>query len=235
MNEDLKRIIDNSNDIVLFSGAGISCASGIPDFRSADGLYNRQTGLSVSPEEIVSHDFITNRPQEFYDFYKKNMVYENARPNKAHLYFARLEREGKLKAVVTQNIDGLHQKAGSKNVIELHGSIHRNYCVKCNKRYGLNYILDNKGIPKCSCGSMVRPDVVLYGEALDETVIDKAISAIFKADCLIVAGTSLSVYPAASFVEFFRGKNLVLINKDKTPLDSRADLVINDAVESVVE
>lgn len=232
----LKQIIEESENIVLFSGAGISCGSGIPDFRSADGLYNKHADIKYRPEEIISHNFLLLHPDEFFEFYKKNMIYPDAKPNKAHLYFAELEKTGKLKAVVTQNIDDLHNLAGNKHVYKLHGSVYENYCIHCGKRFGLEYIMSSAGVPKCDiCGHMVRPDVVLYGENLDEDVWNNAVKKIEEADCMIVAGTSLTVYPAANMVGAFHGKNLVLINKQATPYDGYANLVINDDIVKVTE
>ena len=235
-NKELQKIIEESRNIVLFTGAGISCGSGIPDFRSANGLYSeKKDKIEYSPEEIISHDFLWRHTDLFYSFYKAKMVYPEAKPNTAHLFFADLEKQGKLKAVVTQNIDGLHSAAGNKNVFELHGSVHRNYCVSCGEKYDLGYILQSDGIPKCrKCGGTVRPDVVLYGEGLDEDVWQGAAKAISEADCLIVVGTSLTVYPAANMLRYFNGKNLVLINKQKTPFDNMANLVINEDVEKVL-
>ena len=249
MNKALENIINESQNIVLFTGAGISCPSGIPDFRSADGLYKSKNRGKYSPEELVSHDCLMNDPEAFFDFYFKNMVYPGARPNYAHLFFAQMEREGKLKAVVTQNIDGLHSMAGNSVVYELHGSVYRNYCVRCgkgwdpynkttddnNKMFGLEYVLKETGIPKCSrCSGMVRPDVVLYGEPLDPVVWEKAEKAIEQADCLIVVGSSLTVYPAAGLVQYFRGRKLVIINKQATPFDDMADLVLRKDIIEVL-
>ena len=235
MDKNLEKIITDSNYIVLFTGAGISCASGIPDFRSADGLYNEKTDVEFPPERIISEWCLNERPEIFFDFYKNKMVYKNAKPNVAHNYFAKLERSGKLKAVITQNIDGLHEKAGNKEICELHGSIHRNYCRQCGKKYNLDYVIEQNGIPRCKkCGGVVRPDVVLYGEMLDLGIINKAIEHIKKADCLIVVGTSLTVQPAASMIQYYSGRKLVLINKEKTPYDEYANLVINEAIENVL-
>ena len=235
MNAELEKIIEQSNAIVLFTGAGISCGSGIPDFRSADGLYNADSGTKYAPEEIISHDFLIERPEIFYAFYKSKMIYPDAKPNSAHVFFAELEKAGKLKAVVTQNIDGLHTAAGSKKVYELHGSVYRNYCTKCNKRFGLDYVVRQKGVPMCdACGAMVRPDVVLYGESLDEDVWSGAAKAVASADCLIVVGTSLTVYPAANMLSYFKGRKIVLINKQATPYDGMADLVLHEDVEEVL-
>ncbi|MBQ7203506.1 MAG: NAD-dependent protein deacylase [Eubacterium sp.] len=229
----LQEIIDESKNIVFFGGAGVSTESGIPDFRSADGLYNQQH--TYSPEEILSHSFYVSHTKEFYDFYRDNMLFLDAEPNSAHLKLAELEKAGKLSAVVTQNIDGLHQKAGSKNVYELHGSVHRNYCTKCRKFFGVEYVVNNTPVPECDvCGGVVKPDVVLYEEGLDSATIEGAVNAIANADCLIVAGTSLNVYPAAGFIKYFSGKHFVLINKDKTPADKLADLVIHGKVGEIL-
>lgn len=233
--EILQSIIDESSSIVLFTGAGISVPSGIPDFRSADGIYNQKTNLSATPEEIISHDFFVKHTEEFYQFYKEKMVYPNAQPNAAHKYFAQLEHKGKNVIVVTQNIDGLHQKAGSSLVYELHGNVHRNYCEDCNRFFGSEYVTKSNGVPHCDkCGGIIKPDVVLYDEQLDEIIINRAISAIMTCDTLIVVGTSLTVYPAAGFIRYFRGRNLVVINKDETSYDNMCDLVINEDVVNVV-
>ena len=234
--EKLKEVIRNSKKIVVFSGAGLSTNSGIPDFRSADGLYNQKTNIQVKPEEIISHSFFMENTKYFYEFYFSKMVYLNALPNLAHKYFAKLEEDGKVLAVVTQNIDNLHQMAGSKKVYELHGSVMRNYCMKCHKFYSLKDIYNKAfDIPKCSCGGIIKPDVVLYEEGLDEKTIEGAIDAIMNADTLIVVGTSLTVYPAASFVRYFRGSNLVLLNKSETPYDSYANIAIHDDIKNVIE
>jgi NAD-dependent deacetylase len=240
MDERLKKIIDGSDNIVFFGGAGVSTESNIPDFRSEKGLYKAQTEYGRSPEEMLSHSFFVNHTETFFDYYKKNLIYTEARPNKAHRALARLEAQDKLKAIVTQNIDGLHQKAGNKKVYELHGSTLRNYCMKCHQFYDLDYIMDEYhckgGVPICPvCGGIIKPDVVLYEEMLDEDTIDKAVSAISKADTLIIGGTSLVVYPAAGFVRYFRGSHLVLINKQETPYDSHADLVIHDSIGKVMD
>lgn len=240
MDERLKKIIDGSDNIVFFGGAGVSTESNIPDFRSEKGLYKAQTEYGRSPEEMLSHSFFVNHTETFFDYYKKNLIYTDAKPNKAHRALARLEAQGKLKAIVTQNIDGLHQKAGNKKVYELHGSTLRNYCIKCHQFYDLDYIMDEYhckgGVPICPvCGGIIKPDVVLYEEMLDEDTIDKAVSAISKADTLIIGGTSLVVYPAAGFVRYFRGSHLVLINKQETPYDSHADLVIHDSIGKVMD
>ncbi|MBQ6607774.1 MAG: NAD-dependent protein deacylase [Firmicutes bacterium] len=240
MDERLKKIIDNSDNIVFFGGAGVSTESNIPDFRSEKGLYKAKTEYGMSPEEMISHSFFVNHTETFFDYYKKNLIYPDAKPNKAHRALAKLEAQGKLKAVVTQNIDGLHQMAGNKKVYELHGSVLRNYCMKCHQFYDLDYIMDEyhcKGnVPICPvCGGIIKPDVVLYEEMLDEDCINKAVSAISKADTLIIGGTSLVVYPAAGFVRYFRGNHLVLINKQETPYDSHADLVIHDSIGKVMD
>lgn len=230
--EQLKTWIDGSDNIVFFGGAGVSTESGIPDFRSEDGLYRQQ--YQYPPETIISHSFYMRNPEEFYRFYKNKMIFEDAKPNPAHLALARLEKQGKLKAVITQNIDGLHQAAGSREVLELHGSIHRNYCTRCGKFYGLDVVTKSDGVPKCSCGGMVKPDVVLYEEGLDQETLQKAVYYISHADMLIVGGTSLTVYPAAGLIDYYRGRKLVLINKTVTPMDSQADLVINDKLGKVL-
>ena len=227
----LQQIIDESNNIVFFGGAGVSTESGIPDFRSVDGLYHQQ--YDYPPEQIISHSFFMRNPEEFYRFYKDKMLFLDAEPNQAHKTLAALEAAGKLKAVVTQNIDGLHQKAGSKTEYELHGSVLRNYCMKCGKFYDVKFVKESDGIPKCSCGGTIKPDVVLYEEGLDDAVINGAVKAIMEADTLIVAGTSLVVYPAAGLIRYFRGKHLVLINLSKTDADNLAELVIRDKVGKV--
>ncbi len=229
--ELFKELINSSNNIVFFGGAGVSTESGIPDFRSKDGLYNQQ--YKYPPEEILSHTFFINNTEEFYKFYKNKMNSLKYEPNITHIKLAELENKGILKSVVTQNIDGLHQKAGSKNVYELHGSVLRNYCMKCNKFYEADYIFNNTGIPKCSCGGIIKPDVVLYEEGLNQDLLIKSINDISNADMLIVAGTSLTVQPASSLIRYYRGNKLVLINKDKTPYDSIANLVINDSLGKV--
>lgn len=229
----LQEIIDASNEIVFFGGAGVSTESGIPDFRSVDGLYNQK--YDYPPEEILSHTFFVNNTAEFYKFYRDKMLCPNAKPNAAHYKLAQLEKAGKLKAVITQNIDGLHQAAGSNNVYELHGSTLRNYCTGCGKSFPFEYILNSDGIPLCDeCSSVIKPDVVLYEEALDSDTIKGAVNAIANADCLIVAGTSLTVYPAAGFIRYFNGKHFVLINMAETPMDNAADLVIHGKVGEVL-
>ncbi len=230
--EKFKEIINKSDNIVFFGGAGVSTESGVPDFRSQDGLYNEK--YDVPPETMLSHEYFVNHTEKFFDFYRDKMLFPDALPNDAHKKLAELERAGKLKAAVTQNIDGLHYKAGSKRVYELHGSVYRNYCQKCGKFYPLDYILNTKGVPLCSCGGVVKPDVVLYGEGLDDAVVEGALDAISRAETLIVAGTSLTVYPAAGMINYFNGRDLVLINKDRTPADSIATLVIHDKVGEVM-
>ncbi len=227
----LQNIIDQSNNIVFFGGAGVSTESGIPDFRSQDGLYAQK--YAYPPEQIVSHTFFAYRTKEFFDFYRDKMLYPAAKPNPAHIFLAKLEQAGKLKAVITQNIDGLHQAAGSKNVLELHGSVLRNYCTRCGKFYPVEYIKNSAGVPKCGCGGVIKPDVVLYEESLDGDIINAAIRAISEADALIIGGTSLVVYPAAGFINFFRGRHLVVINKSATSADKTAELVINDSIGKV--
>lgn len=232
---ELAEILKGSDNIVFFGGAGVSTASGIPDFRSSDGLYSKKLDKHFSPEEAVSHTFFVRHTDEFYDFYKKNLVYPDAKPNDCHIALAKLEEMGKLRAVVTQNIDGLHQAAGSKVVYELHGSVLRNYCVKCHEFYDDKYVTGAEGIPTCrKCGGIVKPDVVLYEEGLDDSVISGAVRAISDADALIIGGTSLIVYPAAGLINYYRGNKLILINKSKTSADSRADLVINDDIAMVM-
>ena len=234
--ELLKNIINESRSIVVFTGAGISVPSGIPDFRSADGIYNQNTKIHASPEEIISHSFFMNNTEDFYEFYKDKMCYPNAQPNAAHKYFADLEKKGKNIIVVTQNIDGLHQKAGSSLVYELHGTIHQNFCQRCGRLFGLDYVLNSKGVPHCDkCGGVVKSNVVLYEEGLDEDTIGRSINAIMTCDLLIIIGTSLRVYPAAGFVRYFKGRYLVVINKESTSYDSNCDLVFNEDVISVIK
>ena len=233
--EKLTQILRDSNNIVFFGGAGCSCESGIPDFRSASGLWNEKLKINLTPEQLVSHTMFMKYPKEFFEFYRDKLIYPDAKPNAAHIALAKLEEMGKLKAVVTQNIDGLHQAAGSKHVYELHGSVLRNYCVKCHAFYDEKFILESKEVPTCTkCGGNVKPDVVLYEEGLDDNVIRGSIDAISKADTLIIGGTSLVVYPAAGLINYFRGKNLILINKSSTSADSNADLVIHDAIGKVL-
>lgn len=233
MERRLHKLVEASENIVFFGGAGVSCESGIPDFRSTDGLYHQE--YRWPPEEILSHDFFERRPEEFFRFYRDKMLYPQAKPNAAHLALARLERDGRLKAVVTQNIDGLHQAAGSKNVLELHGSVHRNHCTRCGAFYALDDVLRSAGVPRCGCGGVIKPDVVLYGEALDAATLTAAARAISRADLLLVGGTSLNVYPAAGLLRYFSGASLVVINKTPTPADARADLVIQDAIGHVLD
>lgn len=230
--EKLRGMIKNSDKIVFFGGAGVSTESGIPDFRSVDGLYNQQ--WDYPPETILSHSFFLKKTEEFYRFYRAKMLCPNAEPNAAHLKLAQLEREGKLTAVVTQNIDGLHQAAGSKKVYELHGSVLRNYCMKCGKFHSVEFIMNSTGVPTCECGGVVKPDVVLYEEGLDDSVVNGAVNAIAEADTLIIAGTSLNVYPAAGLVRYFRGNDLVIINMSPTGMDSSADLLICGRIGEVL-
>ena len=226
--ETLKQWLSESENIVFFGGAGVSTESKIPDFRSTDGLYNQQ--YAYPPETILSHTFYMRRPEEFYRFYRNKMLFPDAEPNRAHKALAKLEQEGRLRAVITQNIDGLHQKAGSREVLELHGSVLRNYCTKCGKFYGLEAVLESEGVPRCTCGGIIKPDVVLYEEGLDQHTLQKAVYYISNADVLIIGGTSLTVYPAAGLIDYYGGKKLVLINKSVTPMDSRADLVISGPI-----
>ncbi len=228
---ELQKIIDQSERIVFFGGAGVSTESGIPDFRSTDGLYHQR--YDDPPEEILSATFFRRRPEEFYRFYRDRMLPLDAQPNAAHRFLAELEACGRLTAIVTQNIDGLHQKAGSRTVLELHGSIHRNRCMRCAAFFPPETIRDSTGVPKCDCGGVIKPEVVLYEEGLDDDVVSSAVHHIRRADTLIVAGTSLTVYPAAGLLRYFRGQHLVLINRDATPMDGRADLVIHDSVGKV--
>lgn len=232
MNEKLEKIIDESNNIVFFGGAGVSTESGIPDFRSRDGLYNQK--YKYPPEEILSHTFFMNNTEDFYNFYRDKIIKYDAKPNAAHIRLAELEKEGKLKAVVTQNIDGLHYDAGSKNVFELHGSIRRNHCMKCGKFFTLNYIKSSEGVPRCECGGVIKPDVVLYEESLDDKTVDEAVAAIQNADVLIVGGTSLTVYPAAGFLRYYKGNHLVLINKTRTPIDDKAELALYGNIGNIL-
>lgn len=233
--DKLKKAIENSSNIVFFGGAGVSTESKIPDFRSEAGLYKTKDNLSYDPEVILSHSFFMKHTKDFFDFYKSKMVYKDAMPNDAHYALAELESQEKLKAIITQNIDGLHQRAGSKNVLELHGSIHRNYCMDCNKSYNLDYVINSKdNIPRCDCGGIIKPDVVLYEESLNMNTLDSSIHFIENADLLIVGGTSLVVYPAAGLINYFKGKTLVLINKSYTPYDKKANIVINDSIGKVL-
>ena len=229
--EQLKKIIKETDNIVFFGGAGVSTESGIPDFRSVDGLYNQK--YDYPPETILSHTFYRRHTEEFYRFYRDKMLCLTAKPNKAHLKLAEWEKAGKLKAVVTQNIDGLHQAAGSKKVLELHGSVLRNYCENCHKFYDAEYILHSEGVPRCECGGSIKPDVVLYEDGLDNQTISEAVSAISNADVLIIGGTSLAVYPAAGLIDYYRGNKLILINKTATPRDGMADLVIQGSIGEI--
>ena len=231
--QELQKIIDTYDNIVFFGGAGISTESGIPDFRSVDGLYHQQ--YDYPPETILSHSFYRSHPEEFFRFYRNKMLFPKAQPNAAHKKLAELERAGKVRAVITQNIDGLHQAAGSKKVLELHGSVHRNYCQSCGKLFDAEYILKSSGIPTCDeCGGSIKPDVVLYEEGLDQQTLEDAVYYISHADMLIIGGTSLAVYPAAGLIDYYRGNKLVLINKSTTPLDSRADLLIQGSIGAVL-
>jgi NAD-dependent deacetylase len=233
---ELKREIEKAEKICVFTGAGISCPSGIPDFRSADGLYNEKGDYEFSPEEMISSTFFVEHTKLFYDFYKTKMIYEKAKPNAAHLFFSELEKQGKDIRIVTQNIDSLHTMAGTKNVFEIHGSVKRNYCICCKEFYDEKFILSCEGIPYCEkCGAVVKPDVVLYEETLNKKVVDGAVDAIRSADLLIIIGTSLAVYPAASFVNMFSGGKVVLINKNATQYDKKADIVIYDDIVNVIE
>lgn len=236
MVDKLADILAKSNNIVFFGGAGVSTASGIPDFRSAQGIFSVKLNRNVTPEELVSHSYFMYHREEFYDFYKKYLVYPDAQPNDCHRALAHLEQLGKLKAVITQNIDGLHQAAGSRVVYELHGSVHRNYCMSCGEFYDGDYVRSHDGVPKCTkCGGVIKPDVVLYEEGLDDNVVNNSVEAIMSADTLIIGGTSLVVYPAAGLIRYFQGENLVLINKSVTSADSNADLVIHDDIARVMK
>lgn len=230
--DELIKIIEDSKYIVFFGGAGVSTESGVPDFRSVDGLYNQN--YDYHPETILSHTFFMKKTEEFYRFYKDKMLFKEVEPNDAHKVLAKLEKMDKVKAIVTQNIDGLHQMAGSRNVYELHGSVHRNYCMKCRKFYDFDYMYNAAGIPTCDCGGIIKPDVVLYEEGLDDVTVGEAINHICNADTLIIGGTSLVVYPAAGLIRYFNGKNLVLINKSETSVDNKANLVINDSIGKVL-
>ena len=228
----LKEIVDQSDNIVFFGGAGVSTESGIPDFRSTDGLYHQE--YRYPPETILSHTFFRQNPEEFYRFYRARMLAPHAKPNAAHKKLAQWEKEGKLKAVITQNIDGLHQAAGSKVVYELHGSVHRNYCEKCGKFYDFDYVYNSTGIPECECGGIIKPDVVLYEEGLNQEILNNSVRAIANADVLIIGGTSLAVYPAAGLIDYYKGNKLVLINKSTTARDCYADIVINQPIGEVL-
>ena len=230
--ETLKKWLAESKNIVFFGGAGVSTESNIPDFRSTDGLYNQQ--YAYPPETILSHTFYMRKTEEFYRFYRNKMLFPDAEPNRAHKALAKLEAEGRLKAVVTQNIDGLHQKAGSKEVMELHGSVLRNYCQRCGMFHGIEAILHSDGVPKCECGGTIKPDVVLYEEGLDQHTIQRSVYHISNADVLIIGGTSLTVYPAAGLIDYYNGNKLVLINKSVTAMDSRADLVISGPIGEIL-
>jgi len=229
--QKLQDIISNSEKIVFFGGAGVSTESGIPDFRSVDGLYNQK--YDYPPETILSHSFFLRSPEEFYRFYRDKMLCLDAEPNNAHLKLAEMENAGILTAVVTQNIDGLHQKAGSHTIYELHGSVHRNYCMKCRKFYDAQYIKNSTGIPRCDCGGIIKPDVILYQEGLDQNILNNSVNAISDADTLIIGGTSLNVYPAAGLIQYFRGKNLVIINKSPTSADRKASLHLNGNIGEI--
>ncbi|MBC8586443.1 NAD-dependent protein deacylase [Youxingia wuxianensis] len=231
--KQLRETIKNNNQIVFFGGAGVSTESGIPDFRSADGLYRQE--YRYPPEQIISHSFFYSHPSEFYEFYRAKMIFPDAKPNKAHLALAKLEQEGKLLGVITQNIDGLHQMAGSKHVMELHGSVYRNYCQKCGKFYEVTAITQTRGVPKCSCGGTIKPDVVLYEESLDEATIYQSVQWLRQAEVLIIGGTSLAVYPAAGLINYYQGNHLILINKSPTPMDDRADLLIEGSIGEVLD
>ena len=233
MIEALRQLIRSSGNIVFFGGAGVSTESGIPDFRSVDGLYRKK--YAYPPETILSHDFFTRHPEEFYAFYKDKMMYPDARPNAAHLALSRLEKDGKLKAVITQNIDGLHQSAGSGNVLELHGSVHRSYCVRCGTFHPLARVIEARDVPRCDCGGIIKPDVVLYGEPLRDDIMRSAIEYISQADMLIVGGASLSVYPAAGLIDHYRGGKLVLINRTATNADGRAALCIREPIGETLD
>ena len=235
MDDEIKKLqeaVDESNYIVFFGGAGVSTESGIPDFRSQDGLYHQK--YKYPPETIVSHTFFVTKTEEFYEFYRDKMIAPDAKPNAAHLKLAEMEEKGKLKAVITQNIDGLHQDAGSKEVLELHGSVRRNYCTRCHKFFDVDYIYNSKGIPKCECGGLIKPDVVLYEEGLDNDIISRTIDHIRNADMLIIGGTSLVVYPAAGFIDFFKGKHLAVINMSETARSTSADIIIRDKIGQVM-
>ena len=232
----LKELIAESNNIVFLGGAGVSTESGIPDFRSGAGIYNTESGTKYRPIDIIAHDFFMEHPEDFFDFYKRKLIYPDARPNKAHKALVRLERQGKLKAIITQNIDNLHQEAGSKCVIELHGSVFRNYCMDCGKKFNIEYIAAQEGVPHCDrCGGIVRPDIVLYEENLEHENVDNAIKAVKKCDLMIIAGTSLTVYPAATFAQFLKHNRIVIINKSSTYMDLKAMLTIHDNVGDVLD
>ncbi len=231
--DTLRQWVEESDNVVFFGGAGVSTESGIPDFRSKDGLYRQS--YKYPPETIVSHTFYNENPEEFYRFYRDRVVHTKATPNAAHMALAELEKKGNVKAVVTQNIDGLHQMAGSKEVLELHGTIHRNYCVECRRTYGLDVVMEAAGVPKCSCGGAIRPDVVLYEESLDDEILEEAVSYIRNAEVLIVGGTSLAVYPAAGLIDYYTGDRLVIINQSPTPRDAVADLIITRPIGKTMQ
>ena len=231
----LEAMLRESKRVVFFTGAGVSVPSGIPDFRSASGIYNEKTRRTYSPEEMVSHSFLETHPEEFYAFYREKMLYPDAKPNRAHLWIAGLEKQGYDVTVVTQNIDGLHEAAGSTKVLDIHGSVHRNYCIRCGKHYPMSFVYGSQGVPKCTCGGMVRPDVVLYEEMLNDRVTDAAVRAIRGADMLVVIGTSLVVYPAASYLRFYAGNRLVSVNLSPTSMDSYIDLCIYEDCAKVAE
>ncbi len=231
--DTLKKMVNESDNIVFFGGAGVSTESGIPDFRSQDGLYNQK--YKYPPEQIVSHTFYEKMPEEFFCFYRERMLYPSAKPNKAHIKLALWEKEGKLKKIITQNIDGLHQAAGSEKVLELHGSVLRNYCEKCGKFYNIEYMLKTQGIPHCSCGARIKPDVVLYEEGLDQNILEEAVKAISQADLLMIGGTSLAVYPAAGLIDYYHGKKLVVINRSATPRDRQADLLVQGNIGEILD
>jgi NAD-dependent deacetylase len=234
--EQLVQLINDSSNIVFFGGAGVSTASDIPDFRSSNGIFSQRIKRNITPDQLVSHSFFMRYPDEFYDFYRKNLIYPNAKPNACHIGLSRLEEEGKLKAIITQNIDGLHQMAGSRQVYELHGSIHRNYCVKCRTFYDASFIMESQGIPKCKkCDSIVKPDVVLYEEGLDDKILNDSIQAIKRADTLIIGGTALVVYPAAGLIHYFQGSNLILLNKSETSADQKANLVMHEDIAIIFQ
>lgn len=233
--DKLKEILNCSKNIVFFGGAGVSTESNIPDFRSANGLYNENTNSTYTPEVILSHTFFVEHTKDFFNFYRNRMIYKDAKPNNAHIALAKLEELGNLKAVITQNIDGLHQMAGSKNVLELHGSVHRNRCINCHKFFDLNYIVNSSNIPKCDvCQGIVKPDVVLYEENLDTNILEVSIDYISKADVFIIGGTSLSVYPASGLISYYRGNKLILINKTQTPYDNRANLIFHGNIAEIL-
>ena len=235
MDPRLRQILKDTRRMAFLGGAGLSTESGIPDFRSEDGIYKAQQAYGYPPEALLSHDFFMAKPEIFFDYYRKYLLYPNAKPNKAHYALARLEQMGKLTAVITQNIDGLHQAAGSKNVLELHGSVHRNYCMNCHKSYSMDHIRESSGVPRCSCGGIIKPDVVLYGEGLDEKTLVSAVTHISRADTLMVGGTSLVVYPAAGLVDYFTGRELVLINLSRTDRDREATLCLHEKIGQALE